>query len=82
MGVGEEGKNFLGGKGSNSQLFYPIRLDMISGRRGCRISNYLHERGKGYSSLQKKLRGKFDQLASSVQGRNTSHNLVSKPSQK
>ena len=40
----EEQKVFEGGgEGPNSELFSPIRLHMISGRRGggCRISNHL-----------------------------------------
>ena len=46
VGEGRIGRFFEGGgQGSNSELFYPMRLDMISGRRegggGCRILNYL-----------------------------------------
>ena len=40
-GGGEERKIFGRGEGPNSELIYPIRLDMISGRRGG-MSNFVY----------------------------------------
>ena len=43
-GWGEEERKVFGRGGANSELIDPIRLHMISGRRGeggCRIFNYL-----------------------------------------